>query len=58
MKDYTYGSIDKVKWICSKNSSHVWDAIINNRTRKKDSTDCTHCSKSRGYSDAEISCIT
>lgn len=57
MTDYTYGSIDKVKWICSKNPSHVWETVIYHRTRK-DGTNCPHCSKSKGYSDAEINWIT
>lgn len=60
MKEFGSGSIAKVKWLCSKNSSHVWDTVIYARTRrsKDKGTNCPFCCKSKGYSDAEINWIT
>ncbi len=37
------GSDLKVAWICSKNNKHKWDAIITNRTKKKNPTRCPFC---------------
>ena len=60
MKEFGSGSIAKIKWVCSKNQSHIWETVIYARTaRSKDKgTDCPHCSKSKGYSKAEINWIT
>lgn len=57
MSEYSSGSNIIVKWICSKNTSHIWSTVIRNRT-KEDPTGCPHCCKSKGYSDTEISWIT
>jgi len=53
MSEYSYGMGDIVSWICSKNSSHIWPTHINHRT-KENGTGCPYCSKSKGYSNAEI----
>jgi hypothetical protein len=57
MKEFSFGSNTKVKWICSKNPLHRWPTPIDSRT-KKDGTNCPHCSKSKGYSKAEINWLT
>ena len=40
--DFSHGSSKRIKWIC-KTCDHVWHAIINNRTKRKE---CPACSKS------------
>lgn len=57
MSEYSSGSNIIVKWICSKNPSHILPTTIYCRT-KKDGSNCPHCSKSKGYSKAEINWIT
>lgn len=54
MKEFGSGSIAIVKWICSKNSAHVWNTVIHARTARAKGTNCPHCSKSKSYSKAEI----
>jgi len=60
MSEYSSRSSTKVKWGCSKNSSHLWETVIYARTSKskEDGSNCPHCCKSRGYSDAEINWLT
>ncbi len=41
-KNFSHGSSHKVWWLCSKNKSHKWDAIISGRTIKK--SGCPYCS--------------
>jgi len=41
-KDFSYGSGKKVWWICTKNSSHYWKAMIRDRT-KLHPNKCPHC---------------
>jgi len=53
MKDYSSGSNIIVKWICSKNSSHIWPTTVHCRT-KKESTNCPYCFISNTYSKAEM----
>ncbi len=57
MKNYPSGSDAKVMWICPKNIKHVWEASICSRTGKRNNG-CPHCSKSRGYSQAQIDWLT
>ena len=41
----TYGSRKKFWWICKKNKSHKWAAIVNNRTTKN--SGCPYCSNQK-----------
>jgi hypothetical protein len=44
MKNYTFGSHEKVSWKCSTGKiCHIWDAIINSRTSGINSTKCPFC---------------
>jgi glutaredoxin len=54
MCEYSYGSGDIVSWICQNDKCQlrVWKMTINDRTSRN--SGCPHCSKSKGYSDAEI----
>lgn len=56
MNLYSVGSGIKVLWKCHKNLNHIWVTSIFSRTCIK-SADCPHCSKSRGYSKAQIKWI-
>lgn len=39
--DFTYGSDQKINWICKKNKSHKWNTSINNRTMNQ--SGCPYC---------------
>ena len=59
MNTYSPRSSKRVKWICYKNNKHIWITSIGNRTAQYRSsrwggTNCPHCSKAKGYSDAQI----
>ncbi len=40
MKEFSPAADVKVKWICSKNLSHIWEAVIYSRTRE-DAASCS-----------------
>lgn len=42
MENYSQGSEQKVKWVCSKNQFHIWEASIKNRTGVN-KTGCPKC---------------
>lgn len=41
-----YGSSQKVWWMCATDKSHLWQAVISNRTKKKNPTGCPYCAGS------------
>jgi very-short-patch-repair endonuclease len=41
-----YGSSQKVWWICATDLSHLWEAVISNRTKEKNPTGCPYCAGS------------
>jgi len=45
---FTHGSTVKVKWLCKK--GHEWPAVINSRTRPKNSKGCPTCAGRLGTS--------
>lgn len=47
----------KVKWICSKNNNHIWNALISDRTNKTNPRGCPQCANS-GFSKAQIKWLT
>ena len=57
MSLYATHSSEKVKWICQKNTKHVWSAVICDRTGKL-LAGCPQCSYSKGYSKSQIIWLT
>lgn len=57
MSEYSYGTHDIVSWVCQNDKCQlrVWKMSINDRTYRN--SGCPHCSKSKGYSNAEINWI-
>lgn len=57
MSLYSSSSHKKVKWICSKNNTHIWNAVIGGRTRTVDPSGCPQCVNS-GMSKVQIKWLT
>ena len=43
VEDISRGTGRKVEWVCSKDPSHIWKAVVKNRTGK--GSGCPHCAK-------------
>ncbi len=52
--EYSYGSKEKVWWICQENKKHNWQSMIVNRTRGKGCPFCFYSRIGMGYSKASI----
>jgi hypothetical protein len=48
----------QVNWICKINKEHLWPAVLANRTKKKNPTNCPFCNKYLQISRAEIRVYT